>query len=294
MVAVEGDLVPMRPEGEVSVLLKWIADEVPELRAAAMTVIERGWDWIVLDGNGWIVRVARRPKIAERIGVEKCLLAWLADDVGLPAPQVERSADDPAFMLYRRLPGVEVAEVGSVLSATAGRAAVSALRVLHDQPVDQPRACGVPEDSTPSSLGRFHEEVLPLLPSRSWKAGKRLLDSYPSSDVEVRLTHSDIAGDHLLVDAATGEITGIIDWSDAQIADPALDLAWTLNRAPVAFRKGFLESYEEIDASLALRAEFYFRLTPWHDVLFGVEMERPELVKAGLERVMARLPSLAC
>ena len=37
--------------------------------------------------------------------------------------------------------------------------------------------------------------------------------------------HNDVRDDHLMVDPGSGRVTGIIDWGDAVLGDPALDLA---------------------------------------------------------------------
>jgi aminoglycoside phosphotransferase (APT) family kinase protein len=41
----------------------------------------------------------------------------------------------------------------------------------------------------------------------------------------LRLTHDDVSPEHLLVDPDTGELAGILDWSDAALGDPARDVA---------------------------------------------------------------------
>lgn len=146
------------------------------------------------------------------------------------------------------------------------------------------------DDRTPDHIERFRLDVLTLLPEGVRAAGEELLRSYPSDEVEPTLTHSDVAGDHLLVDLNTGALTGMIDWSDAQIGDPAWDLAWVLNRAPAPFQESFKKAYEGMGEDLRSRADFYYRLTPWHDVRYGLENARPDLVEAGLDRILGRLP----
>lgn len=44
------------------------------------------------------------------------------------------------------------------------------------------------------------------------------------------LMHHDMSPEHLIVDAATGDLAGILDWTDAILGDPARDfvalVAW--------------------------------------------------------------------
>lgn len=275
---------------EHSSVLDRISTQLPDIDVHSMKVIERGWDWLVLDGHGYILRIARRSEVAERLGSELCLLEWLAERA-VPVPRVERSGTGPVFMLYERLPGVELAELHGDLINEAGRQCGVALSKLHLLPLDVPRRCGVQKDRTLEHIERFRSEVLPRLPTGSRDAGEELLGSYPSGVVEPSLTHSDVAGDHLLLDPGDARLTGIIDWSDAQIGDPALDLAWVLNRVPVPFQEGFREAYQGQSHDLQVRANFYYRLMPWHDVCYGLDNGKADLVEAGLRRILNRLPA---
>lgn len=56
-------------------------------------------------------------------------------------------------------------------------------------------------------LGRFHENAE--------RAGKR--------SWEPSIVHADVSPEHVLVDVAAGELTGVIDWGDVVIGDPARD-----------------------------------------------------------------------
>ena len=47
----------------------------------------------------------------------------------------------------------------------------------------------------------------------------------PEYDGPPRLLHFDYDADHVLTDPATGRVTGIVDWGDASVGDPAWDFA---------------------------------------------------------------------
>jgi aminoglycoside phosphotransferase (APT) family kinase protein len=85
----------------------------------------------------------------------------------------------------------------------------------------------------------------------------------------------------------------VIDWSDACLGDPALDLAWLLHGTDAEFAASLLRAYAgtEADAPFRARALFYHRLGPWHEVLYGLERGRPDLVDSGLAGVRRRLPN---
>ena len=87
-------------------------------------------------------------------------------------------------------------------------------------------------------------------------------------------------------------MSGVIDWSDACLGDPALDFAWLLHGTGEAFARTLLEAYSgerEPDAHLRERALFYYRLGPWHEVLYGIEHDRADLIERGLAGIRARM-----
>jgi len=71
---------------------------------------------------------------------------------------------------------------------------------------------------------------------RSWF--ERLAPSVPEEPVPV-LIHGDIAPRNLLADPETGRLTGLVDWGDAALADPAMDFA----KLPLTVLPAALEGY---------------------------------------------------
>jgi len=98
--------------------------------------------------------------------------------------------------------------------------------------------------------------------------------------------HGDIGPRHVLCE--DGQITGVIDWSDAREADPALDLAWALYGAPEPFAEGVAAAYGVTDDELE-RALAWYRLGPWYEVLWGLGPGGQEFTESGLAGIVARL-----
>jgi aminoglycoside phosphotransferase (APT) family kinase protein len=62
------------------------------------------------------------------------------------------------------------------------------------------------------------------IPTSSWqRIDAFLLAPVPAEAYVPTLAHNDFGIEHILVDPAMRRITGIIDWGDAAIADPAYD-----------------------------------------------------------------------
>jgi aminoglycoside phosphotransferase (APT) family kinase protein len=103
------------------------------------------------------------------------------------------------------------------------------------------------------------------------------------------LLHGDLGPEHLL--CANGRLAGVIDWGDARIGDPALDLAWLRHGTQPAFVTALAESYVGcIDERVRARALFYHRLVPWYEAHYGLFTNQPARVAAALREIEARLP----
>ena len=102
------------------------------------------------------------------------------------------------------------------------------------------------------------------------------------------LVHADLGPDHVL--CRDGRVVGVIDWSDARIGDPALDLAWCLNGTPEAVSEAVGRVYG-VDGATRERSLFYHRLGPWYEVAYGLDTGQQHFVRRGLEGVRSRLPA---
>jgi aminoglycoside phosphotransferase (APT) family kinase protein len=68
------------------------------------------------------------------------------------------------------------------------------------------------------------------------------------------LVHGDLHVRHLLADPVTGEPSGVIDWGDVCLADPAVDLSLTWSLLDDPGRDAFYAAYGPVPADRRLRA----------------------------------------
>ncbi|MEP6525809.1 MAG: phosphotransferase [Nocardioidaceae bacterium] len=250
-------------------------------------LIDTGWDsraWLV-EGT-WLDREPRRAAVADRLRTETRLMPWLAAKlfVELPVPRVIQ--DEPLLVRHRYVAGepLQTADIGLCAEIAV------ALRRLHAQPVAEAVGLGVPDAETARAtlmweLRRFTDDVLPLLDPQQRTTGVDLIDQVARAPFDT-LLHGDLGPEHILV-RDRSEV-GIIDWTDAHIGDAAVDLAWLLHGTDpdfgTAFRRAYAPNPETLHRSLA-----WHRLGPWHEVVYGLDEHRPELVASGLAGVKARL-----
>ena len=174
-------------------------------------------------------------------------------------------------------------ESGELRRPTGGDAAeviAAALSALHDTP--PPR--GTPSATLPPAR--------PLL-ARAREAAalvgiddERLGAPPPPSPLAPALCHGDLKGEHFLVDRA-GRVSGIIDWADASIVDPARDFMGLVTWLGPAFAARVLEHYvPRTDDAFLARVLFYARCSAVEHVartLRGTWQAPLELVRRQLD-----------
>ena len=247
-----------------------------------------GWDnRVTLVDGRWVHRTPRWPDREPQLRREVALLPWLAPQLPLPVPLPEVVSDAPLTVRYAYLPG----EPCPGTSPAHGAAIGDFLRALHEvDATDAVRNGARPLTETQSETAayrrRMHDEVLPLLPPHLLDAGRSLLTRLGEPPRHTSVVHGDLGPEHIRV--VGDRVGGVIDWGDACVGDPALDLAWTTLGSAPEFADAVLAAYQP-DAALLRRARDWRLLGPWHEVLYGLGDGGPDFVTSGLAGVIARL-----
>ena len=261
-------------EALAGVLLR---EQFPDLALESLEPLGVGWDVTVylVDGT-WAVRFPRREVAVPTLLREIALLPGLAPRLPLPVPVpvlVGRPTDGYPWPFWgaRVVPGVELAEsgLGDEQRSAAARDVGSFLAVLHDPSVAREHGTELPHDpmkrAIPSTRGPMTREFLDNLAARgTWDKGSavdRAVDDVLAAgqplgapDGVPVLVHGDLHLRHLLV-TTEGAAAGVIDWGDACLADPALDLALAYAAFSGASRAAFFEAYgAQPDETRELRA----------------------------------------
>ncbi|GAA1889566.1 phosphotransferase family protein [Asanoa iriomotensis] len=235
--------------------------------------MNEGLDHVVHEVNGeLIVRFSKEPDPA---GIEReaRLLAAVAAVSPVPVPSPVFVLAERGYLGYFKVPGVPLLELPRDLrSAQVVDTLAGVLAALRAAPVA--RWAGLAEvDVLPLAewLGEAvstYAAVADHVPATHRGAVEAFLAARPPDDVEdVVFSHNDLGVEHVLVDPASGAVTGIIDWSDAAFADPAYDLG-------LLYRDLGPAALPLIDEPLRDRAAFYARCKLLEDLAYGVESGR--------------------
>jgi aminoglycoside phosphotransferase (APT) family kinase protein len=247
-----------------------------------------GWDNRVTLVEGlWVDRTPRQPDREPQLRREVALLPWLAPMLPLPVPVPAVVSEEPFTVRHAYLPG----DACPGTSAAQGTAVGDFLGALHAVDPDEAEHHGARDAATShadllETLDRMARDVIPLLPRNLAPTGRALLDRMATRTTVTRLVHGDLGPEHIRV--LGDRVTGIIDWGDSCLGDPALDLAWTTMGADRPFADAVVAAYRP-GGELMARAGDWRLLGPWHEVLFGLGEGGPAFVENGLAGTIARL-----
>jgi aminoglycoside phosphotransferase (APT) family kinase protein len=125
------------------------------------------------------------------------------------------------------------ADIGNV-----ARAIGRFLHALHTVPIEVALSAGAP-DATEwlDDLNRQRDVILAgaqaLFTAAEYSMIRQWWDAFLTGRANMRYTpvlcHADLWYEHVLIDASSSAVTGILDFESARIADPALDLATQLH-----------------------------------------------------------------
>lgn len=117
-------------------------------------------------------------------------------------------------------------------------------------------------------------------------AHRRPVDAFltappPEGSWSVGFSHNDLGIEHILVDT-DGTSTGLVDWADAALVDPACDFGRIYRDLGPPALNAALRQYEPDDPRLTERAIYYARCMVFEDLGYGLETGRGSYVDKSL------------
>jgi len=247
-------------------LVRALLTQFPELVGAPLRRLAAGWDnsvWVVAERYAF--RIPHREVAIPGFERELAVLPQLAPLLPLPIPRpvfVGRPAEGYPWPFFgtELLPGEEAgsAEVDDEQRLEVALELARFLRMLHAVELDArlPHDPNGREDM-PKRTGLAREELRQLERLGVWHGpaeAEELLASaelLPPPDAPV-VAHGDLHFRHLLVDG--GRASGVIDWGDVCLADPAIDLSLLWSFVAPEQRDAFLAAYGPVTEAQLVRA----------------------------------------
>ncbi|MBI9049770.1 MAG: aminoglycoside phosphotransferase family protein [Anaerolineaceae bacterium] len=275
---------------------KIIVKDHPQFTDATFQLNEEGWDNLVLIANEEVVfRVPRNKVSREQLLVEHCFLPEIAKISPLPVPEVQYlSQQNGLYAGYQMISGVPFERhiLETCNTAQRKQSAVCLgrfLSCLHQFSYEEH------ENGLYTIRRQNRQAWLDLQAEVLRKAGKMLNES-DRNEIEVLfdfilndidfdslpkcLIHGDFSSDHILFDERQMCISGVIDFGDIMLGDPAYDISGILLCYGREFLDQVLMYYEPLlDADFMLRVEkFYVPKVPLHRLLYGIDQGDEEII----------------
>lgn len=262
--------------------------------SSLVDVNELGLDFRVItavdhDGITWILRQPRRPDTFEKIQQEARVLALLRSHLPFAVPDWRIAEND--LVAYPRLNDPTAIHVESstgeikwnidkssdAYTASLGRS----LAALHGISINKAKDDGWRNNSPLEMRDRLAKEIslvtrafkVDLALKRRWENWLRDTSKWPNFTT---IVHGDLYAGHILVNSAD-EVTGIIDWTEAEIGDPSIDFCSHL----MLFGEGGLERligfYREAGGAIWPEMHLHIKerlaATPLKYALFALKTE---------------------
>ena len=238
-----------------------VGDLAPALSSVAPRHLGAGFDCDVWCFGDLAFRFPRRTFGRWSLEHELAVLPWLEVKASIPRPEIigEATPEYPArFYGHRVVDGVtgDRAELSPESRLRCATQVAEFLRALHAQgPRDEARARLVPEDTLRKDVARRGQVALGL-PGLERELSAYLSAPPPSlHGPGAALVHGDLYARHLVFRGH--ELSGVIDWGDSALGDPAVDLAILYTFFPPGSEDAFYSAYGETDEATRARALYF-------------------------------------
>ncbi len=277
----------------------------PTIPIRVASLVPTGWVNYVLEVNDELIfRFPRRKEGIAQLQIESKLLPIVAKIVSIRVPEFEwlwkgGRGLQRIFVGYRKIPGVHMTR--DLLDASKDSRMTLELsdfmNEIHRIPARRLRNLGLPT-FTPAEWRRgqgrllrmIASKVRPLLNAKAQQRLSSIIEDFRNHGDDFRfkhgLIHCDLDGANILCDPSVKRITGIIDWGDACIGDPAYDFSGLLYEYGTKFLDGVLSHYSMEDKSaFKRRVSFYSSLIPFR-IILGARKYRRKFRLAGDEVII--------
>lgn len=274
-----------------------VAACMPDYRIESVVPLGEGLDNMAYEVNGkLIVRFSKEPD-PMRLDREARLLAAVAAVSPLPVPEPTFTVAESGCMAYVKLPGTPLLDMPQIQRADHDTSVAAALgeflTALHAVPTSRMTDLVDIDDQPLTEWRREAAAIYPTVAGRIPSAHRRPVEAFldaasPDDGYSTVFSHNDLGIEHVLVDPATWTVTGVIDWSDAAIVDPAYDFGLLYRDLGGAALRAAIGGYRAGNRDLAAlneRAVFYARCSVLEDLAYGIETGRDKYLDKSLAAI---------
>ncbi|AGA28015.1 macrolide 2'-phosphotransferase [Singulisphaera acidiphila] len=208
------------------------------------------------EGTDWVLRIPRRPDVWPRAENEARVLDLLKGRLPVEVPDWRIATPD--LIAYPRLAGTTAVTVDPVTKEPTWNIAkdnpafvesfARTLAALHGIDPAEAAAAGLKVSSPEEARRAFADDLDRVkreigIGESLWRRWRTWLDDDASWPPFTTLVHGDLHVGHVLVDE-TSRATGLLDWTEAEVSDPAIDFIFHLMGFGESGLERLLDEYE--------------------------------------------------
>ena len=260
-----------------------IEEALPDLAGSLRPLkpLGEGYSAIAVESaEGIVFRVPRTKAAADATAIEARLLAAVGQLLPVAVPDHTwdggpSGACPWGFAGYRKVPGIamDLSALDTPARELLAQQVAAFLVGLHGTAVETATAAGVPSDWHERYERLFETSLSPLRAGLRpgevtkieawWQA---FFDTPANWDFQPTLVHGDIRPEHLLIGTG-GSLKGVIDFGDACMGDPAIDIGGLVAYVGAAFAEQVQAAYVRLrgtgDRDMMRRASMLAASTPF-------------------------------
>ncbi|MGK0535163.1 aminoglycoside phosphotransferase family protein [Bacillus sp. 'calajunan'] len=289
---------------------QYIKEALPNLSIHSYKQNEEGWDNVaVIVNDELLFRFPRKQEYAMRIPLEKelcIILSHLLQEIEVPKYHLFYKKDTdtiPLCSYYTLIHGepfkkeivtkLEKKELEVIITQLA-----TFLAALHSIPLKRVKALEFPIEKTLTYWKELQTKLTQYLTNSLTSYQKSALNCLfenfftciDTSTFQKTIIHADFTHHHILFDHQNKTISGIIDFGDAQIGDPAFDFAGLYYDFGHEFTTSVYEQYSTLishhDPLFIHRITTFYQYSPLlHNMIYNFETKNELEFLAGTEKL---------
>ncbi|MBK5473315.1 MULTISPECIES: aminoglycoside phosphotransferase family protein [Bacillus] len=293
---------------------QYIKEALPDLSIHSYMQNEEGWDNVtVIINDELLFRFPRKLEYANRIPLEKELCTILShslQEIEIPKYHLLYKNDCNTVPFCSYYPLIHGEPLTSELVAKLEKKELEViitqlatfLAALHSIPLKRTETLGFPIEKTltywKELQTKLNQYFTNSLTSLQKSALNRLFENFftciTKSTFQNTIIHADFTHHHILFNNLHKNISGVIDFGDAQIGDPAFDFAGLYYDFGHEFTTSVYEQYSALishrDPLLIHRITTFYQYSPLlHNLIYNIETNNEITLKKNEEQLKAIL-----